>query len=149
MTDQDHSDLDDVAAAAEAAGPAVKRKFLRVTSTMYLDWPQLGFELHALESGKVNEFATPEDLPEAVVDKLKGFFRSGHVKVYVITEFENGTISRDDQTPTAEELADGGEEEPASEPAPSLPPASVDAIPSEGESPEPPAAPSDDPAPTT
>lgn len=90
----------------EVVTPDVKRKFLRLTSTTFLDWPQHCVVLHALESGKTNDFAQPEDLPEAVVKKLKGFFRSGHVKVYVMTELEDGTITSEDQTPTEDDMAE-------------------------------------------
>jgi len=110
-----------------------KRKFLRVTSTIHLDWPQHDFVLHAIDSGKTNDFAQPEDVPEAVVEKLKGFIRSGHVRFFVATQLEGEDVPTfNDVTPTAEELAEDDDEE---------------APPAEGETPADPAEPATPAAP--
>jgi hypothetical protein len=57
--------------------PENKNNF-RITSTTFLDWPQLGFEL---KEG-ANDFPDPSSVPEAVHEKLVGFIRSGHVRLY-------------------------------------------------------------------
>ena len=113
------------------------RKFLRITTTMFLDWPQFGFELHAPESQKTNDFEGPEDVPEEVMRKLKGFIRSGHVRFLIITQRRDQTQHVEDVTPTEEVIAEDDEDEddwteetPAES---SVPPA---APPAEGEPPQ-------------
>ena len=116
------------------------KKILRITSTLPLQWPQLGFELFPTDSGKTNDFDGPEALPEGLMPKLKGFLRSGQVRMFVLTLGEDGSVAeREDVTPTAEELdeADAEEAEDAEPADPSLEPATP-ATPSAPSEPAPP-----------
>jgi len=105
---------------AETLPVTVKRKFMRITSTMHLDWPQHSFVLRALGHGEPNDFANPEDVPLAVIRKMKGFIRSGHVKFFIATQLEGeASPTFQDVTPSEEELAeDDAEDEAIEAPAP-------------------------------